>query len=293
MEIKNYEYKTEPYQHQRDVLETSAYKNLYALFLEMGLGKSKILLDNLAILFKQDEVSGAVIVAPKGVLSNWSENEIARHLPDDIERNVLVWQSNHTQRWTKAFKDMVEEDSTGKLNILLVNVEAFATTKGCQHVEEFLNTHNCMFVIDESTTIKNPKAKRTKNLIKLAPLADYRRILTGFPITKAPLDLYSQCFFLSPTLLGFSSYYSFRARYAMTQRKFLGGHSFDHIVGYQRLDELQKLLQGFSVRKRKEECLDLPPKVYTKRQVELTKEQKQAYEQMRQQALMVLDGDTF
>jgi len=293
MEIKNYEYKTEPYQHQRDVLETSAYKNLYALFLEMGLGKSKILLDNLAILFKQDEVSGAVIVAPKGVLNNWSENEIARHLPDDIERNVLVWQSNHTQRWTKAFKDMVEEDSTGKLNILLVNVEAFATTKGCQHVEEFLNTHNCMFVIDESTTIKNPKAKRTKNLIKLAPLADYRRILTGFPITKAPLDLYSQCFFLSPTLLGFSSYYSFRARYAMTQRKFLGGHSFDHIVGYQRLDELQKLLQGFSVRKRKEECLDLPPKVYTKRQVELTKEQKQAYEQMRQQALMVLDGDTF
>ena len=54
MEITNYEYKTEPYQHQREVLETSAYKNLYALFLEMGLGKSKILLDNLAILFKQD-----------------------------------------------------------------------------------------------------------------------------------------------------------------------------------------------------------------------------------------------
>jgi hypothetical protein len=83
MEITNYEYKTEPYQHQQEVLETSAYKNLYALFLEMGLGKSKILLDNLAILFKQDEVSGAVIVAPKGVLNNWSENEIARHMPED------------------------------------------------------------------------------------------------------------------------------------------------------------------------------------------------------------------
>ena len=131
---------------------------------------------------------------------------------------------------------MVEEDSTGKLNIFLINVEALATDKGCKHVEHFMVTHDTMLVIDESTTIKNPKAKRTKNLIKLAPLADYRRILTGFPITKAPLDLYSQCYFLSPELLGYSSFYAFQARYAITQRKRLGSHSFDHVVGYQRLD---------------------------------------------------------
>ena len=74
---------------------------------------------------------------------------------------------------------MVDEDSTGTLNVFLVNVEAFATAKGCKFVEEFLNTHDCMLAVDESTTIKNPKAKRTKNLTALAPLANYRPMLSG------------------------------------------------------------------------------------------------------------------
>ena len=293
MNIEKYNFKTEPYQHQIDTLKLSANENLYALFLEMGLGKSKILLDNIAILFKEKKISGAVIVAPKGVLDNWGRNEIDKHLPDDVEREVLVWQPNHTQRWTKDFKRMVEEDSTGKLNIFLINVEALATDKGCKHVEHFMVTHDTMLVIDESTTIKNPKAKRTKNLIKLAPLADYRRILTGFPITKAPLDLYSQCYFLSPELLGYSSFYAFQARYAITQRKRLGSHSFDHVIGYQRLDELQDQLQNFSIRYRKEDCLDLPEKVYTKRYVDLSDEQLKAYVQMKQRAIMEIEGTTF
>jgi SNF2 family DNA or RNA helicase len=245
------------------------------------------------MLFLDKKITGAVVVAPKGVLDNWSINEIDRHLPDIIERNVLVWQSNHTQQWTKDFKSMVEEDSTGKLNFLLINVEALATDKGAKHLQEFLATHDCMLAIDESTTIKNPKAKRTKNLVKLAPMAKYRRILTGFPITKAPLDLYSQCYFLHPELLGYNSYYAFRARYAITQRRQMGGHAFDHIVGYQRLDELQESIKYFSTRYKKEDCLDLPEKLYIKRYVELTTEQKKAYEQMKKEAIMILEEETF
>ena len=259
----------------------------------MGLGKSKILIDNIGILFLDKKITGAVVVAPKGVLDNWSINELDRHLPDTIERNVLVWQSNHTQQWTKDFKSMVEEDSTGKLNFLLINVEALATDKGAKHLQEFLATHDCMLAIDESTTIKNPKAKRTKNLVKLAPMAKYRRILTGFPITKAPLDLYSQCYFLHPELLGYNSYYAFRARYAITQRRQVGSHAFDHIVGYQRLDELQESIKHFSTRYKKEDCLDLPEKLYIKRYVELTTEQKKAYEQMKKEAIMILEEETF
>jgi SNF2 family DNA or RNA helicase len=188
---------------------------------------------------------------------------------------------------------MVEEDSTGKLNFLLINVEALATDKGAKHLQEFLATHDCMLAVDESTTIKNPKAKRTKNLVKLAPMAKYRRILTGFPITKAPLDLYSQCYFLHPELLGYNSYYAFRARYAITQRRQMGGHAFDHIVGYQRLDELQESIKYFSTRYKKEDCLDLPSKVYIKRYVEMTPEQKKAYTQMQQEAIMILEEETF
>ncbi len=276
MDIETYNYKTEPYKHQRETLAKSAHKNLYALFLEMGLGKSKILLDNAAILFDQEKISGLLIVSPKGNLRNWDVHEVNKHLPDHIQRNVLVWQPNHTKQWLKDYKEMVEGDSDGILNIFLVNVEAFATVKACKFVEEFLVTHDAMMAIDESTTIKNPKAKRTKHLIKLAPLADYRRILTGFPITKAPLDLYSQCYFLSPNLLGFSSYYGFQ-----------------QIVGFQRLEELQESIKDFSIRKTKDQCLDLPAKVYTKRLVELTDEQKKAYATMKQKALMVLENEVF
>jgi len=293
MKLKNYEFKSDPYQHQLDTLKSSAHRNLFALFLEMGLGKSKILLDNAGMLFEEGKISGLLIVSPKGNLNNWDSNEISRHLPERIKRNVLVWQPNHTQRWTKAFKDMVQNDSTGVLNIFLVNVEAFATVKACTHVEEFLVTHDAMMAIDESTTIKNPKAKRTKHLIKLGPLADYRRILTGFPITKAPLDLYSQCYFLSPNLLGFSSFYAFQARYAITQSRQMGRHAFQQVMGFQKLDELQESIKDFSIRRRKEECLDLPPKVYTRRMVELTPEQQAVYRTMKREALMVLNDELF
>ena len=293
MKLEEYEFKTEPYEHQFETLTHSAYRTLFALFLEMGLGKSKILLDNAALLFEEQKISGLIIVTPKGNLRNWDVHEITKHLPERVDRNVLVWQPNHTQKWLREFEKITKEDSTGTLNIFLINVEAFATIKACKFVEEFLVTHDAMMVIDESTTIKNPKAKRTKHLIKLAPLADYRRILTGFPITKAPLDLYSQCYFLSPNLLGFSSYYAFRARYAITQARTMGRHSFQQIIGFQKLEELQEIIKDFSIRKRKEECLDLPEKVYMKRHVELTDEQKVAYQTMKQQALMILNGELF
>ena len=293
MKLNNYEFKSEPYQHQLDTLKSSSHRNLFALFLEMGLGKSKILLDNAGMLFEEGKISGLLIVSPKGNLSNWDVHEISKHLPERIERNVVVWQPNHTQKWAYEFEKMVKQDNNGALNILLVNVEAFATVKACKFVEEFLVTHDAMMAIDESTTIKNPKAKRTKHLIKLAPLADYRRILTGFPITKAPLDLYSQCYFLSPNLLGFSSFYAFQARYAITHNKHMGRHSFQQIVGFQKLEELQESIKDFSIRKIKDECLDLPPKVYTRRLVELTDEQQKAYGTMKREALMVLNDELF
>jgi len=70
MDIRTYNYKTEPYEHQTETLTRSAHKNLYALFLEMGLGKSKILLDNAGILFEQGKITGLLIVTPKGNLRN-------------------------------------------------------------------------------------------------------------------------------------------------------------------------------------------------------------------------------
>ncbi len=144
--------------------------------------------------------------------------------------------------------------------------------------------------IDESTTIKNPEAKRTKNIVTLGKLATYRRILTGSPVTKSPLDLYKQCEFLEDELLGFNSYYAFRTRYAVMRTANFSGRSVQIVVGYRNLDELSEKLKAFSYRVLKDECLDLPKKTFMKREVLLTPDQTKAYLQMQKLAHAQLDG---
>ncbi len=175
-----------------------------------------------------------------------------------------------------------------------MNVEAFSTKKGVAFAEKFLKTHKAMFAIDESTTIKNHKAKRTKTICALREHAKCRRILTGMPVTKNPMDLYTQCYFLDPDLLGFSSFYAFQGRYAeMIRRKGAGGHhEYNHITGYRNLDELEKELKRFSYRVLKQDCLDLPDKIYSTRTVQLSEQQNKLYAQMKRFALAELEGET-
>jgi SNF2 family DNA or RNA helicase len=147
-----------------------------------------------------------------------------------------------------------------------------------------------MVAIDESTTIKNPSAKRTKAILSLAKMAKYRRILTGSPVTKSPLDLYTQCFFLDPFLLDHQSYYSFRTRYALMKTANFGGRSVQIVVGYRNLGELSEKLKPFSYRVLKDDCLDLPKKTFMKRIVQLSPDQLKVYDQMRKTALATLNG---
>ena len=144
--------------------------------------------------------------------------------------------------------------------------------------------------VDESTTIKNPSAKRTKNIITLGKQAKYRRIMTGSPITKNPLDLYTQCEFLDPWLLDFTSYYAFRNRYAEMKTMHIHGRSIQVVSEFKNLGELSETVKTFSDRVLKEDCLDLPPKVFIKRHVSLTPDQKKIYEQMKKAAMAVLNG---
>ena len=111
-----------------------------------------------------------------------------------------------------------------------------------------------MMAIDESTTIKNPDAKRTKHICSLGEYAPYKRILTGSPVTKSPLDLYKQCEFLKKELLGHTSYYTFRTRYAKMKTANFGGRSVQIVTGYQHLGELSEKLKAFSYRVLKDDC---------------------------------------
>ena len=288
--IKNYKFKTKPYAHQIKALQKSWAAETFALFMEMGTGKSKVLVDNISMLYDRGAIRGALIVAPKGVYKNWDNIEFPVHLAEHVEYTKVLWEANLTKK--KQFELDTLFDDKDDLKILIMNVEAFSTNKGVDFAHSFLNIFSgrALIGVDESTTIKNPTAKRTKNILTIADLAKYRRILTGSPVTKSPLDLFSQCEFLDPFHLDHQSYYSFRTRYAnMVERNF-GGRRVQIVGSYRRLDELSEKLENFSYRVLKEECLDLPPKIYMKRFVELSPEQRKVYDQMKEIALAELKG---
>jgi SNF2 family DNA or RNA helicase len=284
----NYKFKTKPYAHQLTALEKSWDKTEYGYFMEMGTGKSKVLVDNMAMLYDKGKINGAVIVAPKGVYRNWYSQEIPNHLPSHIQPKMVLWTALTSKKKDKEYQTLFE---TGHdLHILIINVEALSTKKGLDFAAKFMRCHKTMLAIDESTTIKNPSAKRTKSILALGKEATYRRILTGSPVTKSPLDLYTQCGFLNSFLLGYDSFYAFRNRYAnMIDRNF-GGRRVQLIGSYKRLDELADKLKAFSYRVLKDDCLDLPDKVYIRREVDLTDEQSKAYATMKSAALASLKG---
>ena len=284
----NYKFKTKPYEHQLKALDKSVDKKEYGYFMEMGTGKSKVLIDNMSMLYDKGKINGALIIAPKGVYNNWYSQEIPNHLASHIQPKMVLWTASTSKAKDKEYQSLFE--SGYDLHILVMNVEAFSTDKGRLFAGKFLRAHRALMAIDESTTIKNPTAKRTKAIVVLGKEAYYKRILTGSPVTKSPLDLFSQCQFLNDSLIESASYYSFKNRYAVMRTHNFGGRRVQLVHSYQRLDELASILKKFSYRVLKEDCLDLPDKIYIKREVELSKEQKEAYSTMKSAALAAVKG---
>ena len=292
MEV-NYKFKTEPYEHQRKAWLANLQRQSYGYFMEMGTGKSKVLIDTMAHLANTQQIDFALVIAPKGVYRNWVNKEIPEHFPDDIRQHIFLWQPLSTKKYRDALKDFFVNPEPG-LKIFVMNVEAFSSPKGKKAGEWIAKRFgaNGMIAIDESTTIKNPKAARTKSLLKISQQFKCRRILTGSPVTKSPLDLFAQCAFLDPQILGYRSYYAFQARYALTQTRTMGSLSFNEIIGYKNLDELTDKIDTFSYRVLKKDCLDLPEKNYTVRYVGMTPEQRQMYQDISDQAMIEFeDGE--
>jgi SNF2 family DNA or RNA helicase len=286
--LSTYPFKNKPFLHQQAYLQRFWEDPVAALFADMGTGKSFMLINNAAVLYDKGKINGLLIVAPKGVYRNWYDTEIPKHLPEHIVYRMAIWSASPRKAEQRAMDELftVTED----LKILVMNIEAFSTAKGTAYAKRFLLVHNAMMAIDESTTIKTPTSTRSKNTEKVGRGARFRRIMTGSPVTKSPMDLYQQCAFLSDGCLNVGSYYVFQARYAVTVERQLNTHSFKQIVGYRRLDELKEKLDRFAFRVKKEECLDLPDKLYVKREVDLTDEQTKAYNEMKTLALAQING---
>ena len=276
-----YNYKTKPFKHQKQALIEGAKDYNFAYFMEMGTGKTKVAIDNAAYLYQEKRIDYVYVIAPNSVYQNWKK-EIDTHCPEEV--NIYIW---------KVTKDKNFKIDPNKLTFILMNVEALSHASGKKWLESKLSKTGMrsMIILDESTSIKNLKASRTKSIIKIGQLARFKRILTGSPVTKSPLDLFSQCAFLDKKLLGYDNFTVFKSRYAVMYNIERGGYNIQIPKYYVNLEELEYKLKNFSYRVRKKDCLDLPEKMYVQRNVELPDEQRLAYERLKENALIIMQDD--
>jgi len=298
--MANYNFKTKPFDHQMEAFEISKDEPFYGYLMDMGTGKTKVTIDNICYLYEKGKIDAVLILAPKGMFHQWAQDsdlfdpnimrEWEMHAWDQAKEDgwVYVWDNSGTKGNTTRQRDILQRDNA--LSILVMNTEAMSTPKGVKFADKFMKSHDsCFMAVDEATLIKNHKAKRTRSIRAVGGSADYRRILTGTPITQGPLDLFGMMSFLSAQILG-KSFYPFRARYAILKEQFMAGRSFKVVVGYTKLEELKARIAPWNIRVDKNECLDLPDKIYMKRDVPLGPTQQKLYDQMRDYAVAILDN---
>lgn len=287
-----YEYKTQPFAHQKQVFEASRDKEYFGLLMEQGTGKSKVFIDTACYNYHKGHIDAVVVVVPKSIARNWSEKEIRIHAPAAYNHEIAVWDASPKKKEREALEKIAKRRDTMHLRWLIVNADALNTEKGFKYLKTFLSTFTCMLGVDESTLFKNVKAGRVKMLMKLAPLAKYRRIMTGTPVANRPLDVFAQFEILKPGCLDHNNFFTFKHRYGIIRKMVLPTHSFDRVVGYQRLPELQQNIEKVSFRVLKSDCLDLPPKTYLTRYVELSDEQRRIYNEIADNAMTIVKDQT-
>ena len=275
------------FNHQKSVFLESRNREYFALLMEMGTGKTKVTIDTACWLYSQGKIDAVLVICPNGLNPMWID-QCKEHIPDYIQYKAAYYRSNMTKQEERDLCQVLESDV--EMKVASMNIEAIVTQKGVNFAKNFLISYRTLLVVDESSVIKNPKAQRTKNLLKLSVHAKYRRILTGTPVTQGPLDLFTQFSFLDAHILHTSSYYAFRNRYAVMKEIRTAGRSFQTVVGYQNIEELQKLISPHSYLVKKSECLDLPEKLYTKRYVTLSESQQKLYNSLKKDIVVELNG---
>lgn len=301
--------KTKAMKHQLIGLQRSEGMRNFAFLMEQGTGKTWTTLADAERCFIGNKIDALGIIAPNGVHTNWIRREIPTHM--EIETLCYLWRGKPSTKKAKAEIDAFFSkrfaDGSAPLRVFAINIEAVNNEGGYSALEEFLRSYRVMLAVDESTRIKNPNSKRTKKVIKLGRFATARRILTGTPITKAPTDLYSQFDFLKEGLLGTTSYRAFVAEHAilldpnskqmMAIMRKIGGHKVPQIVDtddngnkmWRNLDKLSNMIAPHSYRVRKEDCLDLPPKVYKCVFFQLTPKLRNVYDLLKEDYHYVYD----
>jgi SNF2 family DNA or RNA helicase len=294
-----YPYKTEPYAHQREAFEVSRTRKNFALLMDQGTGKSKVAIDTAAFSYLRGAIDAVLVVVVNGVHKAWIAEQFPEHLPDEIQWRGSAWRTDMNKKERTRLESVFDPEYKG-LRVLSINLETFShkDAPGKRLARRFLDAFRVFFILDEASGIKAPGAKRTASLIALGKHAVARRILTGTLVTEAPLDVYAPMKFLDWRLMGFRTYSEFKTQYAVTEQatrmrydpktKTYVEQSYEDIVGFKNIPDLRARLYKHAFRVRKEDCLDLPEKVYVRRRVELSKEQRRMYREMLEESVTQL-----
>lgn len=263
----DYTFKTKPFNHQLQCF--NFFKNLHigGLFLEMGLGKTKIVIDVVSYHFAFGNIKKILYVCPNSIIEN-VKDEFGLHSHIKFDICMLVGPKPKRLEMLK-----------GNHDVYILNYESVKTLEKELEAAKF----DCI-ICDESTRIKNPQALCSKTLHKLGKEAKYRYILTGTPITQSAIDIFSQYKFLEPNIFG-PSFYAFRNKYAI-----MGGYLDKQIIGYRQLDDLEHKLFQTAIRFTKHDCLDLPDKIYEVKQFDLSPEEQELYDKIKEEIFVTVEN---
>ena len=296
-----------PREKQKEVFELSKDLPAYALFMRMRTGKSKVALDTGCYNYIKGRINAIVIIAPKGVHAKWVKEDLPKDIPDYIEYESAIWRSGNK----KAIAECEDLFKRGEqLRIVAVNIEALSRdgSDAEKFLDRFLNATNSLLIVDESHTIGNPDAKRTKRVLKLGDRAKMRRALTGTSTGGDIFKLYSQMSFLDTDIFG-QSYFSFKHTYAdilpenhptIVAIKARGVRFTPTIAAkdefgrtmWKNLDKLKEVLKPYSFTCRLEDCTDLPATIYSKQLYELETKQRKIYEELKKKARVEFEMDS-
>jgi len=223
-----FKYKTVPYQHQIDAFYKCYPLDYFALFPEMGTGKTKIFIDIASNLYLEHKINAVLLIAPNGVHDQWADEQIPTH--SCVPYCTFVWKPCNSQQYGRDLEHFMRDKVDG-LKWFCVNVEAFSSKSHLDIFRRFLQLNDAFTCIDEATRIKDPDALRTQNIIQglsnltkdgkrvisIEPLSKRRAILTGTMVTNAPYNVWSMFEFLQHNYFG-RDFYSFKARYGIEVR---------------------------------------------------------------------------
>jgi SNF2 family DNA or RNA helicase len=247
---------TKPMEHQQKAIDKLSKTKVGALYMDMGTGKTRTALGLAVPRLLEGKVDCILWLCPVSVKQTIAD-EIQKHLPDATFEIIS----------TSGIKDM-------NANIYIAGIESLSQSLSLDFILlDLVSKKRCFIVVDESSLVKNHMAKRTRSIWRLGERARYKLILNGTPISNNEQDLYSQWYFLDPRVLGYTSFYSFAANHLEYDSRIPG-----RVVRAHNIEYLVSKMQPFVYQVRKDECLELPPKSYSKRYCRMTADQYWEYE---------------